>query len=341
MVGSEPPVVLQQGAGATHRNVEEEDMDIHQLEIFLAVVDSPSITRAAEKIYLSPGAISLQLRNLADELNTELFIRSGSGKRLIPTPAAIRLAERAQELVSLSVQIKQVFRNDLKLDTQPFYFSTGVTTLIYQLGEPLKRLRTQYSQSEFRIAVNPTEQTLAGLEERRYDLGLISVPFDPDRLKNMHLIPLYDEELLIVSTTGNSAPGRQVSVVGASDLDGVPFLLYPKGTVLRKLIDHFFEEIGITANVIMEAEDTEALKRLVELGFGYSILPGYALRQTSRRIRIYRVEAHSIVRTLALAMVRTEYPRELTLSIAQSLKNLIFEGLDRLDPGLPAITVRA
>src|SRR5581483_5474345 len=166
-------------------------MDIHQLEIFLAVMDSPSVTRAAEKVYLSPASISLQLHKLADELDTELFTRNGNGKRLIPTPAAVRLAERARKLVSLSNQIKQVFQNDLKKDTQPFYFSTGVTTLIYQLGEPLKQLRTRYPQTEFRIAVNPTEETLAGLEERRYDLGLISLPVAAESLKNMNVIHLF------------------------------------------------------------------------------------------------------------------------------------------------------
>jgi len=64
-------------------------MDIHQLQLFLAVMESPSMTRAAERIHLSPGAVSLQLHNLADELHTELFVRRG--KRLIPTPAAQRL----------------------------------------------------------------------------------------------------------------------------------------------------------------------------------------------------------------------------------------------------------
>ena len=53
------------------------EMDIHQLELFLAVMDAPSMTRAAEKIHLSPGAVSLQLHNLADELQTELFVRRG------------------------------------------------------------------------------------------------------------------------------------------------------------------------------------------------------------------------------------------------------------------------
>ena len=57
--------------------LEKTTIDIHQLELFLAVMDAPSMTQAAERVYLSPGAISLQLHNLADELNTELFTRSG------------------------------------------------------------------------------------------------------------------------------------------------------------------------------------------------------------------------------------------------------------------------
>ena len=65
-------------------------MDLRQLELFLAVMDTASVTLAAQKMYITPGAVSLQLHNLAAELRTELFIRAG--KRLQPTPNAHRLA---------------------------------------------------------------------------------------------------------------------------------------------------------------------------------------------------------------------------------------------------------
>src|ERR1700750_286055 len=96
-------------------------MDIHQLELFLSVMESPSMTRAAEKVFLSPGAVSLQLHNLADELHAELFVRSG--KRLIPTPAAQRLAEHARQVVKLMGHIQQEFENDLSMDVRPFEFA--------------------------------------------------------------------------------------------------------------------------------------------------------------------------------------------------------------------------
>src|SRR5260370_28043027 len=135
-------------------------MDVHQLELFLAVMESSSMTRAAEKIHLSPGAVSLQLHNLATELNTELFVRSG--KRLIPTPAATRLAEHAAAVVKQMSKIRQEFANDSSKDTRPFHFATGVTTLIYQLGKPLRQLRKQFPQTEIRVTVAVTEDIVAG-----------------------------------------------------------------------------------------------------------------------------------------------------------------------------------
>src|SRR6266446_2189699 len=168
-------------------------MDVHQLELFLAVMESSSMTRAAEKIHLSPGAVSLQLHNLASELHTDLFVRAG--KRLIPTPAATRLGEHARAVVKMMSQIHQEFESDISKDTRPFQFATGVTTLIYQLGRPLRELRKRFPNTEVRVTVGVTEEMVAGLHERRFDLCLISLPVPEENLK---IIPLFDEELLIL-----------------------------------------------------------------------------------------------------------------------------------------------
>src|SRR5256885_634032 len=295
-------------------------MVIHQLELFLAVMDSPSMTRAAEKIHLSPGAVSLQLHNLADELHTELFVRRG--KRLIPTPAALRLAERAKEVVKMMGHIQQEFENDLTKDVRPFHFATGVTPLINQLGGPLGQLRKRYPKAEIRVTVGVTEEMVAGLLDRRFDLALISLPVSEASLR---LIPLFDEELLMVRPSANKVGSGHVGSLRASELADVPFLLYPKRSNVRLVIDRFFNEIGVTPRVLMEADDTEAIKRLVESGFGYSILPEHALRGRSHFFQKFRVEGHCLKRSLALAMARTECPRKLTESIASFLKATLVE----------------
>ena len=295
-------------------------MDIHQLELFLAVMDSPSMTRAAERIHLSPGAVSLQLHNLADELHTELFVRRG--KRLIPTPAAQRLADHARQVVKLMGHIQQEFENDLSMDVRPFEFATGVTTLIYQLGGPLRQLREKFPHAEIRVTVGVTEEMVTGILDRRFDLALISLPVNEQNLK---LIPLFDEELFVVRPSANGAGAGRVSTMRAYELANLSFLFYPKKSNMRQIIDRFFEQIHVTPRVVMEADDTEAIKRLVESGFGCSILPDHAVRGKSRFLRKFRVEGHRVKRSLALAMADTECPRKLTESIANFLQTVLVQ----------------
>jgi DNA-binding transcriptional LysR family regulator len=294
-------------------------MDLHQLQLFLAVMESPSVTRAAESVRLSPGAVSLQLHKLADELHTELFVRNG--KRLVPTPAAWRLADQARALLRLTSQIKQEFETDVSTDTRPFHFSTGVTTLIYQLGRPLRQLRKQYPSAEIRVSVNSTEETSAGLQSRRFDLGLVTLPV-PE--KGLRIMPLFQEELLVLRPANKRTGGRRIGVLRPADLADAPFLLYPWRSNVRQIIDRNFQEIGVSPRVVMEADDTEAIKRLVESGFGYSMLPERALRRgASGFFQTFRIEGHRIYRVLALAMVRTDYPRRLTDAIANSLQAML------------------
>jgi len=292
-------------------------MDVHQLELFLAVMESSSMTRAAEKIHLSPGAVSLQLHNLAMELNTELFVRSG--KRLVPTPAATRLAEHAKAVVQQMSKIRREFANDSSKDTRPFHFATGVTTLIYQLGGPLRQVRKQFPNTEIRVTVAVTEDIVAGLLDRRFDLGLISLPVAEEKLK---IMPLFDEELLLLRPSPTKVRGGHAGLIQPRELAGVPFLLYPTRSNIRMVIDQFFRELDLVPNVVMEADDTEAIKRLVESGFGYSILPEHAVRG-SCFFHTLRVKGHRLTRSLALAMAQADYPRKLTESIASFLQAVL------------------
>jgi DNA-binding transcriptional LysR family regulator len=296
-------------------------MNIRQLEVFLAVIEGSSVTQAAEHVHLSPAAVSLQLHGLADELETELFMRSG--RRLIPTPAATRLAERARSVVKQMQQLQHDFTNDSSTDERPFHFATGITTLIYHLRQPLRLLRKRCPNNEFQISVGVTETIVAGILESRYDLGLISLPVAEEDLK---ILPLFEEELLLLRPASARIRGGHTSPISASELEDVPFVLYPKRSNMRSIIDRFFGEIGITPRVVMEADDTEAIKSLVEAGFGYSILPEYSLRGRARFFHIHRIGGHRLVRKQALAMARAEYPRRLTESIANFLLTLPWTG---------------
>ena len=293
-------------------------MDVRQLEVFLAVMEHSSVTRAAEKLFLSPGAVSLQLHNLAGELRTELFHHSG--RQIVPTEPAFRLAEHAREVIRKVRDIQQDFTNQAAEDSRPFHFATGATTLIHRLGPPLRLLRKRFPKADIHVTVGATEMIVAGLLDGRYDLGLISLPW-PE--KDLAIVPLFEEELVVLRPCRQPGSGGPTGVIQASELAHVPFLLYPKTSNMRAMIDRFFEELGIHPRVIMEADDTEAIKRLVETGFGYSILPQFALRGKGFRFQTMRVAGRRLVRRQALAMPRSQYPRALTGAVSDLLRGAL------------------
>lgn len=293
-------------------------MEIGQLRAFLAVVETSSVTRAAELLGLTPGAVSQQLRALSTELGTELFVRVG--KRIAPAPEAHRLAEHARSILQHVDRIKQECENDPAGDIRPFHFATGATALIYRLGAPLRGLRQRYPQTEIHVTVAATEEIVAGLLSRRFDLGLISMPVAEDSLT---ILPLFEEELLGLRPAPARASRAKPVSLPPADLANAPFLLYPTRSNMRYIIDAFFQGIGINPRVTMEADDTEAIKRLVEAGFGYSILPEYSIRGQSRFFEVFRIEGHKLVRRQALAMAKTEYPRQLTLAIAKVIQSAL------------------
>jgi DNA-binding transcriptional LysR family regulator len=289
-------------------------MDLRQLEVFLGVIDHGTVTRAAEKLYVSPGAVSLQLQNLAAELNTQLFVRSG--KNIVPTPAAVRLAVHARDILRKVGDMRRDFGGEASGDRHPFHFASSASTLIYRLGGPLRMIRKRYPQAELHITVAATEKTVAGLLDHRFDLGLISLPLENDGLK---ILPLFEEELLLIRPQHDPDTGA-IATIRPEQLRDQPFLLFPPDSNMRMLIDRFFADLGIQPRVTMEADDTEVIKRMVESGFGYSILPQSALGGRSGRFQRLRVAGRKLARRQALAMARTEYPRPLTLEIARLLQ---------------------
>jgi len=295
-------------------------MDVHQLELFLAVMETSSVTRAAESVRLSPGAVSVQMHRLSEELRAELFVRAG--KRIVPTPNAFRLAEHARRLFEQFREIDHAFENDPVKDTRPFRFATGAATLIHRLGRPLHLVRERFPATEITVTVAATEKIVEGLLDRRFDLGLISLPYSEEGLR---ILPLFDEELLGLRPLRSRAGSRTMVTLQPAALAHVPFLLYPKRSNMRSIIDRFFRESGESLRVVMEADDTEVIKRLVEAGFGYSILPQFALTG-ARGFQTFRVAGGRMVRRQALAMAQTAYPRPLTEAIARLLQASLVPG---------------
>jgi LysR family cys regulon transcriptional activator len=111
------------------------------------------------------------------------------------------------------------------------------------------------------------------------------------------------------------------------ELDNAPMVLYPPSSNMRTIIDRFFTEIGVTPRVIMEAADTEVIKCMVETGFGYSVLPKYALVNSKGFFQTFRICGHRLFRQQAMAIFHATHERPLTTAIVEFLK----EQMDQIE----------
>jgi DNA-binding transcriptional LysR family regulator len=192
----------------------------------------------------------------------------------------------------------------------------------------------------------PTKDIVAGLIDRRFDLGLISLPFSD---ANLRLMPLYEEEMLIVKPANRSQAAWHVGNLTAEDVAATSFLLCSKRSNMRTLTESLFKELNISPRG-MEADDqgaqraqSRAAERLPEPddtgGFGVTVLREFTeshqaaggswfrLVHPSRICAAYQAAFLSAVprrgkrlrRIQALAMVETDYPGALTKSISFTL----------------------
>ena len=214
-------------------------MVLGQLRVFLAVMDTASVTRAAEMVGLSAGAVSQQLRALSADLGAELFVRAG--RKIAPTAHAVRLAEHARAILHQVGRMEQEFSKGEAGDDRPFHFATGATALIYRLGKPLRLLRRRFPHTEILVTVAATEEIVAGLLARRFDLGLISMPVPEDKLT---ILPLFEEELLGLRPAHARTGGSKIVRLQPEELSGAQFLLYSRRSNMRLSIDTFFQQIA-------------------------------------------------------------------------------------------------
>lgn len=286
-------------------------MELRQLETFRVVMTTLNMTTAAEEVNLSPPAVSLQIKRLSEELGAELFIRIGP--KVIPTLAGKRLEEHLAPLMNALQAIREDFPPEVEHDHRPFVLSAGITTLVYHLRKPIRELRRNFPGNDIQVRVGTTEKIIKSLQGRHIDLGVVSLPL---QAPNIRLTPLFDEEMLVLMSARRSKRyGRHLS---PKELASLPLILYPSGSNTREIIERMVRRRDLSLQVIMELDNTEAIKRLVEADFGVSILPEYALRN-SPLIRTLHIRGERLYRQVAFATGQSSRPRKLTGAIMKYL----------------------
>ena len=277
-------------------------MDVRQLEMFRAVAEEGGFTRAAQRLRVSQSAVSRQVKLLERELGSLLLHRTGKGVTVTgPGELLLKAANRIhRDLQDVAWQISET----QKLQRGMLSLGGGMTVCMHVLPRLLKKFRSLYKEVDLRVTSGTSEGILRLMRNHQVDLGLLTLPIVATDLE---VQPALKEEMVVVTAPRHSLT-RQRAVEPRS-LGRHPLILFEQGSNTRKVLDQFFLEQEIPANVAMETENVEIIKAMVASGVGITLIPYAAIAQDMRsgRFAWARVRGRRLYRETGWVYLKSEY----------------------------------
>ena len=247
---------------------------LRQLEIFVAISRTASVSRAAEDLSLSQSATSTSLSELEKQFDLQLFDRVGKSLRINETgqqllPRAVELLDRAKEIEAL-----------LQGHAGFGHMKIGATLTVgnYLATILVARFLQEHPESRIQLQVHNTSTIVQQISNHELDLGLIEGDcHHPD----IEVQPWIADELVVFSAPNH--PLAKLSKVTIEQLLQEPWILREKGSGTRETFDRAFHNHHAKLNIRLELEHTEAIKRAVESGLGIGCISRLALKDAFRR----------------------------------------------------------
>lgn len=242
-------------------------MDVRQLKALVTVVETGSVTRAAEVLRLVQPAVTRQIRSLENELGVPLFERTRHGMQ--PTPAGLSLTDRARRALG------ELDRARAELAVAPGTV-TGIVSvgLLDSTDELLSEslaatILREYPGIELRMIVAYSGHLQQWLDDGDLDLSLL---YNLPGTSALNVQPLLSERLWVVAPAAAGLHAGQP--VTFADAVAHPMVMPAPGHGLRALIDRAMVSAGASVTISVEANSMSLQKRLVRGGHGWTILPG-------------------------------------------------------------------
>lgn len=237
------------------------------------------MTDAAEELYLSQPAISLQVRALERELDTVLFERHGP--RINLTREGQELYEMARPLIESLESLNARFNRRMKgdLDSGEVVIAAGESTIIYLLPRLVQHFRKRYPNIHVQLKNVTGRDGLAMIRDDEVDFAIgsmLDVPSDIDYQ------PIYSYEPALILPLGHDLADKDD--VKIEDISPYGLILPPRRLTTWRMVDRVFQQHQVPFNVTLEVGGWEVIKRYVELDFGVSIVTGICLRDDDKLV---------------------------------------------------------
>lgn len=257
---------------------------LKQLRAFYQVVRCGSISKAADKLFLSQPSVSLQIQALERELNVTLFERRGPHLKL--TPEGEVLFQLSEPLVDGIDKLQESFAAHFgKLESGELKIGAGESTILYILPEPVRQFVTAYPRVQLKMHNVTGRDGLKMLRSDEIDFAVGSMLEVPEDIEYK---PVVNYDPMLITPLGHPladkvAAGGEVTL---EDVSQYGLILPPSHLSTWRIVKYVFQQNNLTFTVTLEAGGWEVIKKYVSLGMGISIVTDICLEGTERLARI-------------------------------------------------------
>ena len=294
------------------------NLENFRVVVFRAVAEQSSFRKAAEELYLTQPAVSLQIKALEEDLGVQLFDRTGAHITL--TAADSVLLGYAQQVNALLAQTEHDIAALSGEHAGQLALGASTTIAQYVLPRLLGEFCREHPRVHPTLISGNTEQIVEAVKEQKIALGFIEGPARSRDVKTEAF--LEDELVLIVSTAHEWAERKAVS---CSELAAIPLLMRERGSGTRHVIEMALERLGVkrsSLHIVMELDSTEAIKSAVEAGLGIGFVSRWAIAKDLRldhSFKIVEVEGLRIKRDFLVAYASGPEPLGLAIEFRRFL----------------------
>ncbi len=270
-------------------------MHLETLKVFCDVVETRSFSAAASQNFVTQSAVSQQVRMLEDRWGRRLLERTRGNVQL--TPAGEILYQASKDIVQRFHEMEALLQAAAKVIGGTVRVATVHSIGLYELSGALKRYLKAFPQVQLHLEYGRSSKIYEDAVRGNIDLGIVAFP---NRRAGITVIPFREDRLVLVVPPGHAlARHRSVAV---RRLSGEPLVGYERDIPTRKETDRYLRRHGAEVRYVMELDNVETIKRVVEIGHGIAILPEAAVRPEAKQktLAVVQLTDQTLLRPLGI-----------------------------------------
>lgn len=286
---------------------------LNQLQIFLKIVQTQSVTKASEELYLTQPAVSIQLKNFQDQFDIPLT--EVIGRKIYITDFGLEIAEAAENIINQVYAINYktlAYKGQLTGRLKISVVSTGKYVTPYFLTNFIQ----QHAGIELMMDVTNKNKVVESLENNEVDFTLVSIL--PRKL-NIEKLDLLQNKLYLV---GNSEMKFKNATRTKEIFIDLPLIFRENGSGTRQTMEGFINKNNLSVLKQMELTSNDAVKQALLAGLGYSVMPLIGIKNElhNNELQIIPIKGLPIKTTWSLIWLKAKKHSPVSESFLAYLK---------------------